>query len=96
MKCAATLFGTYEAVRAPASRFVGQLVSGGVAGCAGSKDFDLCMETYLIDNPPSGTMEALSNIDWEDNVAWLLVPFNELDAIFASMASILDRILNNM
>lgn len=97
-KClsAATLFGTYEAVRAPASRFVGQLVSGGVAGCAGSKDFDLCMETYLIDNPPSAVMEALSNVDWEDNFAWLLIPFNDLDSFFSSLSNILDRILDMM
>ena len=53
-KClsAATLFGVYEAVRAPTSKFLSRLVSGGVGGCVGSKDFDLCMETYLIDNPP--------------------------------------------
>lgn len=101
-KCvsAATLFGVYEAVRAPASRFVSQLVSGGVAGCAGSKDFDLCMETYLIDNPPSAAIEELSRIDWADNFSWLL-PLNDQETFInfargtaVSLYSILDRIFN--
>ena len=37
-KClsAATLFGVYEAVRAPTSRFLSRLVSGGMQGCIGS------------------------------------------------------------
>ncbi|KAL3790200.1 hypothetical protein HJC23_005572 [Cyclotella cryptica] len=49
-KClsAATLFGTYEAIRAPISRVCSRIISGGYTGCVGSADFDLCMETYLI------------------------------------------------
>merc|ERR1712032_123053 len=59
-KClsAATLFGVYEVVRAPTSRILSQLVSGGFSGCLGSDEFDLCIETYLMDNPPSATFEV--------------------------------------
>ena len=59
-KClsAATLFGVYEAVRGPTSRAFRQLLSGGTGGCAGSEDYDLCLETYLVDNAPSATFEA--------------------------------------
>lgn len=75
-KClsAATLFGVYEAVRAPTSRLLTRLVSGGVGACAGSNDYDLCMETYLIDNPPvaSGLGDDFRNlidtiVNWADN-----------------------------
>jgi hypothetical protein len=49
-KClsSATLFGTYEAIRAPISMLCSRIISGGYSGCVGSADFDLCMETYLI------------------------------------------------
>eukprot|EP00573_Skeletonema_grethae_P009710 CAMPEP_0201696126 /NCGR_PEP_ID=MMETSP0578-20130828/7880_1 /ASSEMBLY_ACC=CAM_ASM_000663 /TAXON_ID=267565 /ORGANISM="Skeletonema grethea, Strain CCMP 1804" /LENGTH=489 /DNA_ID=CAMNT_0048182071 /DNA_START=190 /DNA_END=1656 /DNA_ORIENTATION=+ len=71
-KClsAATLFGVYEAVRAPTSRLVSQLVSGGVGGCVGSKDYDLCMETYLIDN------SGVSATNWADSFSWI-IPLND-------------------
>ncbi|KAL7452182.1 hypothetical protein ACHAWC_003908 [Mediolabrus comicus] len=80
-KClsAATLFGVYEAVRAPTSKFLSRLVSGGVGGCVGSKDFDLCMETYLIDNPPGASFQAdmrevaVSIMSWADNFS-LIIP----------------------
>lgn len=67
-KClsAATLFGVYEAVRAPTSRLVSRLVSGGVGGCVGSKDYDLCMETYLIDN------SGVSANNWADSFSWMI------------------------
>ena len=83
-KClsAATLFGVYEAVRAPTSQLFRRLLSGGVEGCIGSKDYDLCMETYLIDNPPAASFEAEysalvdSAVNWLDNLldslSWLL------------------------
>lgn len=79
-KClsAATLFGVYEAVRAPTSKFLSRLVSGGVGGCVGSKDFDLCMETYLIDNPPGASFladmkeVAVSIMSWTDNFSWII------------------------
>lgn len=107
-KClsAATLFGVYEVARAPTSRFVSQLVSGGVAGCAGSSDFDLCMETYLVDNPPAATFEAdfrafaVSAMNWADNFSWLL-PLNDQETFasfargtFVSLYSILARVFN--
>jgi hypothetical protein len=48
-KClsAATLFGTYEALRAPISRFCSQVISGAYTGCIGSEDYDLCQEAYI-------------------------------------------------
>ena len=87
-KClsAATLFGVYEAVRAPTSRALSQLVSGGVGGCVGSQDFDLCIETYLIDNPPSATLGAnfratvVSGMNSLDNLSWLL-PLNDQESL---------------
>ena len=104
-KCvsAATLFGVYEAVRDPTSRLVSQLVSGGVGGCAGSKDFALCTETYLINNPPTATLQAelrafvVSSMNWADSLSTLL-PLNDQET-FASFArgavvsvySVLDR-----
>ncbi|KAL7534074.1 hypothetical protein ACHAXR_006365 [Thalassiosira sp. AJA248-18] len=107
-KClsAATLFGVYEAVRTPTSQFISQLVSGGVAGCSGSNNFDLCMETYLVNNPPSASIEAdfrafaVSAMNWADNFSWLL-PLNDQES-FASFArglavslySVLDRVFN--
>eukprot|EP00578_Thalassiosira_sp_NH16_P022809 CAMPEP_0181104362 /NCGR_PEP_ID=MMETSP1071-20121207/15383_1 /TAXON_ID=35127 /ORGANISM="Thalassiosira sp., Strain NH16" /LENGTH=543 /DNA_ID=CAMNT_0023187547 /DNA_START=208 /DNA_END=1835 /DNA_ORIENTATION=- len=78
----ATLFGVYEAVRGPTSRLLSELVSGGVGGCAGSKNVDMCMETYLVDNPPAATFQAefralmVSTMNWIDNFSWL-VPLND-------------------
>ena len=59
-KClsAAALFGVYETVRIPVSTFISNLLTGGVDSCLGSKDFDLCLETYMIDNPADPTREA--------------------------------------
>lgn len=59
-KClsAATLFGVYEGVRGPTSRLLSQIISGGIGGCLGSQDYDMCMETYLIDNPPVASLQA--------------------------------------
>ncbi|KAL7430112.1 hypothetical protein ACHAXH_006221 [Discostella pseudostelligera] len=77
----ATLFGVYESVRAPISRLLSQLLSGGVGGCVGSNDFDLCMETYLIDNPASASLQAdiraavVAALNSLDSFSWLL-PFN--------------------
>ena len=60
IKClsAATLFGTYETVRLPISSFITNLLSGGVDSCLGSKDFNLCLETYMFDNPAEASTEA--------------------------------------
>lgn len=50
MKClsAATLFGTYEALRAPISIFCAQIISGAYTGCIGSDDYELCQEAYMV------------------------------------------------
>jgi hypothetical protein len=48
----ATLFGVYEAVQIPLTSFISALLSGGVAGCIESDDYNLCIETYLAGNPP--------------------------------------------
>ena len=66
---AATLFGVYEAVRAPTSKLVSRLVSGGVGGCVGSQDYDLCIETYLFDN------SGVSVTNWLDSFSWI-IPLN--------------------
>ena len=92
-KClsAATLFGVYEAVRAPTSRLVGQLVSGGVGGCVGSKDYDLCIETYLIDN------SGVSATNWAESFSWI-IPLNDQESFqsFVRGAAVsLYSVLNN-
>jgi len=92
-KClsAATLFGVYEAVRAPTSRLVSQLVSGGVGGCVGSKDYDLCMETYLTDN------SGVSATNWADSFSWI-IPLNDQESFqsFVRGAAVsLYSVLNN-
>eukprot|EP00521_Asterionellopsis_glacialis_P017698 CAMPEP_0195298926 /NCGR_PEP_ID=MMETSP0707-20130614/24504_1 /TAXON_ID=33640 /ORGANISM="Asterionellopsis glacialis, Strain CCMP134" /LENGTH=297 /DNA_ID=CAMNT_0040361177 /DNA_START=13 /DNA_END=903 /DNA_ORIENTATION=+ len=59
-KClnAAVLFGVYESVRIPVSQSIVAWFSGGVDSCLGSKDFQLCVDTYALSNPPSPTQEA--------------------------------------
>mmetsp|Transcript_36428 Transcript_36428/g.109408 ORF Transcript_36428/g.109408 Transcript_36428/m.109408 type:complete len:608 (-) Transcript_36428:20-1843(-) len=54
----AALFGVYEGVRLPISQFIQRLLAGGLDGCLGSKDINLCMETYMIDNPVGLSFEA--------------------------------------
>jgi hypothetical protein len=54
----ATLFGVYSAARFPIEKFLSELLSGGIEGCTGSKDFSLCMETYLTANPAMASDEA--------------------------------------
>ncbi len=82
----ATLFGVYEGVRAPISRLLSQVLSGGVGGCVGSDDFDLCMETYLIDNPPSASLQAdirasvVAAMNSLDSFSWLL-PLNDQETL---------------
>ncbi|KAL7533219.1 hypothetical protein ACHAWF_004390 [Thalassiosira exigua] len=75
-KClsAATLFGVYEAVRAPTSRLMGQLFSGGSLACLGSADYDLCMETYLVDNPSSVTFETDIGAFLDSFTNWINIP----------------------
>lgn len=98
-----TLFGVFEAIRGLASIFLSRLVSGGVGGCVGSKDYDLCMETYLIDNPPVATFQAdfralaVSVMNWADNFSWIL-PLNDQESfqsfvrgLAVSLYSVLSR-----
>uniref|UniRef100_A0A7S1Z2J1 Uncharacterized protein n=1 Tax=Trieres chinensis TaxID=1514140 RepID=A0A7S1Z2J1_TRICV len=54
----AALFGVYETVRLPISKFIQTLLTGGVDGCIGSGDYELCVETYLVDNPTGESVEA--------------------------------------
>lgn len=63
-KCfsAAVLFGVYESVRLPISTFISSLLSGGYDGCLGSSDFNLCLETYNIDNPGGRETAAMNFI----------------------------------
>jgi hypothetical protein len=53
----ATLFGVYESARLPISLFITNLLSGGVDGCLGSDDYNLCLETFMVENPASATAE---------------------------------------
>jgi len=48
---AATLFGVYETARKPITNVILNFLSGGIDGCLGSNDFNLCLETYFVDNP---------------------------------------------
>lgn len=49
----AILFGTYEYARLPITRFFQSILTGGVDSCMGSSEFDVCIETFFEDNPPS-------------------------------------------
>jgi hypothetical protein len=91
---AATLFGVYEGVRGPTSRLLSQLISGGIGGCLGSKDYDMCMETYLIDNPSAASLQAefrasvVSVMNSLDSFSYLL-PLNDketLESFFRGVA----------
>jgi len=55
---AATLFGVYESVRLPISTLIVGLLSGGVDSCVGSQDYNLCIETFVVDNPAQATSEG--------------------------------------
>lgn len=53
----ATLFGVYESARLPISLFITNLLSGGVDSCLGSDDYNLCLETFMVENPASATTD---------------------------------------
>ena len=53
-----TLFGVYESARLPIALLISNLISGGVDGCLGSDDFQLCLDTYMLENPASATIEG--------------------------------------
>ena len=91
---AATLFGVYEGVRGPTSRLLSQIISGGIGGCIGSKDYEICMETYLINNPPAASLQAefrasvVSVMNSLDSFSYLL-PLNNketLESFFRGVA----------
>jgi hypothetical protein len=56
----ATLFGVYEAAQIPAKVLTSALFSGGVEGCYGSSDYNLCVESFLFNglSPPGPSLEA--------------------------------------
>jgi hypothetical protein len=56
----ATLFGVYEASQIPAKVLTSALFSGGVEGCVGSTDYNLCVESFLFNglSPPGPSLEA--------------------------------------
>ena len=54
----ASLFGIYEFSQRPVSRYLQGMLAGGVEGCVGSEDFDLCMQTFIDVNAPGPSTEA--------------------------------------
>lgn len=55
---AAALFGVYESVRGPVTSVLSGILSRGVDSCIGSDDYDLCMETFVLNNPPEASADA--------------------------------------
>jgi len=60
---AATLFGVYAAALGPLKRATATLFSEGVGNCVGSDNYNLCVDTFVTDNPleasPSGELRAM-------------------------------------
>lgn len=54
----AALFGVYEWTQPPVSRYIQGMLAGGVDGCFGSEDFDMCLQTYIDMNAPGPSAEA--------------------------------------
>jgi len=55
---AAVLFGCYEFFQLPVGRYIVGTLSGGIEGCVGSSNFDVCMQTYIDTNSPGPTAQA--------------------------------------
>jgi len=55
---AAALFGVYETARVPISNAIGNFLSDGYDSCIGSEEFDLCLATYLENNPAAADPQA--------------------------------------
>jgi len=54
----AAIFGVYEGASGPLSNWFTEVLSGGVDGCVGSDNFNMCMEVYMLLNEPGATPEA--------------------------------------
>ena len=54
-KCfsSATLFAVYEFATEPIQKFFQSVLTGGVDSCMGSNEFNMCIETFMADNPPT-------------------------------------------
>jgi hypothetical protein len=52
------LFGVYDAAQIPAKRALNAFLSGSLAACQGSVDYNLCTESFLFNNPPPGPSMA--------------------------------------
>jgi hypothetical protein len=74
----ATLFGVYDIIKIPSKAFISAFLSGGVEGCIGSQEFELCVQSYILSNPPAATPEAelRSLITALVSVVNQLVPWN--------------------
>jgi hypothetical protein len=76
----AALFGVYETVKEPVRVGMAQVLSGGLTGCWGSSDYDLCVESYLLDttNPSSFLLQLQ---DEETNGAGISLDFDIVQEI---------------
>jgi hypothetical protein len=54
----ATLFGVYDIIKIPAKAVISAFLSGGVDGCIGSQELDLCLQSYESSNPLGASPEA--------------------------------------
>jgi hypothetical protein len=54
----ATLFGVYDIIKIPAKAVISAFLSGGVDGCIGSQELDLCLQSYVSSNPLGASPEA--------------------------------------
>jgi len=54
----ATLFGVYEFAQGPVSRYIQGTLAGGVDGCVGSSNFEVCLQSYIELNAPGPSAEA--------------------------------------
>jgi len=95
---ALALFGVYEAAKGPAGAAVSALVSGGIEGCVGSDNFDLCVETFRADNPSGASPEAqfralVTSLVSLWNNPPLPSPEAQFRALFTSLVSLWNRLV---
>ena len=55
---AAALFGVYDVAQAPIEHLVSALLSGGMLGCIGSYDYNMCVQSFMDANPTAPSPEA--------------------------------------